>query len=153
MVHKKTKKGGGSALLAGVKKEMEKPRMTKSARIAERNLDTARIAERPSVSMPGTVHKILLSLRPNQLEMAQIAVEGAHQRYRNLRIENVLTDEHGDDVKLKKGARVEVTVRADSKGSTAPMNEVIEPIWRQTAGLAPGRRKARPSPALPQVPR
>jgi len=31
----------------------------------------------------------------------------------DLRIENALIDEHGDDVKLKKGAHVEVTVTAE----------------------------------------
>lgn len=92
--------------------------------------------------MPGTVHKIIPPPRPNQLEKAQIALDGAGRRYRNLRIENTLTDEHGDDVRLKKGARVEVTVTADSKASTAAMNEVIEPMRRQTAGLGFGRRKA-----------
>jgi hypothetical protein len=32
----------------------------------------------------------------------------------------VLADDHGDDVKLKKGARVEVTVTAEPKKRTAP---------------------------------
>jgi hypothetical protein len=44
-----------------------------------------------------------------------MAVDGADHRYRSLRIENALTNEHGDDVKLKKGAHVEVTVTAESK--------------------------------------
>jgi hypothetical protein len=42
-------------------------------------------------------------------------VDGPDRRYRDLRIENVLTDEHGDDVKLKKGAHVEVTVASDPR--------------------------------------
>jgi hypothetical protein len=42
-----------------------------------------------------------------------VEVDGADQRY--LRIDDTLTDEHGDDVKLKKGAHVEVTVTADPK--------------------------------------
>ncbi len=91
---------------------MAKPRMAKSARIAERNLDTTRIPEQPSVAMPGTVDKIIPSLLPSQPEKAQIAVEGADRQYRNLRIENTLTDENGDDARLKKGAHVEVTVTA-----------------------------------------
>jgi hypothetical protein len=65
--------------------------------------------------MPGTVDKIIPSPRPSQLEKAQIAVDGAAHRYRDLRIENTLTDEHGDDVRLKKGAHVEVTVTAEPK--------------------------------------
>jgi hypothetical protein len=59
------------------------------------------------------VDKIIPSARPSQSEKAQIAVEEAHKPHRHLRIENTLTDEHGDDVKLKKGAHVEVTVTAE----------------------------------------
>ncbi len=96
---------------------MAKPRMAKSARIAERNVDTTRIPERPSVTMPGTVDKIIPSVLPSQPEKAQIAVEGADRQYRNLRIENTLTDENGDDARLKRGARVEVTVTARTEGT------------------------------------
>ena len=87
--------------------------MSRSARIAELRLDTARVREQPSVTMPGIVHKVIPSPRPNQSERAQIAVDGADYRYRDLRIENTFTDEHGDDVSLKKGDHVEVTVTAE----------------------------------------
>jgi hypothetical protein len=110
MVRKNAKKESDEATRASVRKEMAKPRMAKSARIAELNLDASRIAEEPSVTMPGTVDAIVPSSRPGQPEKAQIAVDGADRLYRNLRIENILTDEHGDDVKLKKGAHVEVTI-------------------------------------------
>jgi hypothetical protein len=89
--------------------------MAKSARIAELNLEIARIPEQPSVTMTGTVDKIIPSPRPSQPEKAQITVDRNDHRHRDLRIENTLTDEHGDDVKLKKGAHVEVTVKAESK--------------------------------------
>jgi hypothetical protein len=102
----------GNATRASVKKEMAKPRMAKSARVAELKLDRARIPEQPSTIMPGTVDKIIPARPPSQPEKAQIAVEGADHRHRDLRIENMLTDEHGDDVKLKKGGHVEVTVTA-----------------------------------------
>jgi hypothetical protein len=62
--------------------------------------------------MPGSVDKIIPSSRPGQPEKVQVAVDGADRLYRDLRIENTLTDENGDDVKLKKGAHVEVTVTA-----------------------------------------
>ena len=65
--------------------------------------------------MPGIVDKIIPSTRPTQPEKAQIAIHEADRRHRDLRIENTLTDEHGDDVKLKKGAHVEVTVTAEPK--------------------------------------
>lgn len=98
-----------------VRKELEKPRMARSARIAELNLDTARVQEQPSVSMPGIVNKVIPSPRVNRPEKAQIAVDGADYLYRDLRIENILTDEHGDDVILKKGDHVEVTIKGESK--------------------------------------
>jgi hypothetical protein len=100
----------GNATRASVKKEMAKPRMARSARIAELKLDRVRIPEQPSTTMPGTVNKIIPARPPSQPEKAQIAVDGAERRHRDLRIENMLSDEHGDDVKLKKGAHVEVTV-------------------------------------------
>jgi hypothetical protein len=115
MLHKKRKKESQNATRASVRKVMGKPRMARSARIAELNLDTARISEEPSVTMPGTVDKIIPSARPSRPEKAQIAVDGADHRYRSLRIENTLIDEHGDDVRLKKSARVEVTVTAEPK--------------------------------------
>jgi hypothetical protein len=115
MMHKKGKEESSNATRASVRKEMAKPRMAKSARIAELNLDTARIPEQPNVTMSGTVDKIIPPPRSSQPEKAQIAVDGADHRYRDLRIENTLTDEHGDDVRLKKGAHVEVTVTAEPK--------------------------------------
>jgi hypothetical protein len=71
-------------------------------------MDTARVPEKPSTIIPGTVDKIIPSPGPSRPEKAQIAVDGPDHRYRDLRIEN--TDEHGDEVRLKKGAHVQVTV-------------------------------------------
>src|SRR6202167_3224650 len=118
MLNKKIKKETSNTTRAAVEKEMAKPRMARSARIAALNLDTARIPEQPSATMPGTVDKLIPSPGPSQPEKAQIAVDGADRGYRDLRIENTLTDEHGDDVKLKKGAHVEVTVTAQSTEPT-----------------------------------
>jgi hypothetical protein len=116
MPHKKRKTQRDNATRASVMKEMAKPRVARSARIAELNLDIARIPEQPSTTMPGTVAKIIPSSGPSQPEKAQIAIDEVDQRYRTLRIENTLTDEHGDDVKLRKGAHVDVTVTAKSVG-------------------------------------
>jgi hypothetical protein len=113
MPHMRTKKELRNPAHAAVKKEMAKPRMAKSARIMELNLDTARIPDQPSTSLPGTVDKIIPAPRPSQPEKAQIAVEGPDHLHRDLRIENSLTDEHGDEVKLKRGAHVEVTVTTE----------------------------------------
>jgi hypothetical protein len=116
--HKKSKKAikeAGDATRISVMKEMGKPRMARSARLAELKLDAERIVVHPSTSMPGTVDKLIPSTRRNHTEDAQIGVHGADHKYRKLRIENTLTDEHGDDVRLEKGEHVEVTVTADAK--------------------------------------
>ena len=110
MPHNKSKTPSSDATRVSVRKEMAKPRVSKSARIAELNLDISRIPEQPSTTMPGIVNKIIPSRHTSQPEKAQVAVNGTDQRYRNLRIENTLTDEHGDDVKLKKGTHVDITV-------------------------------------------
>ncbi|MFY9731713.1 MAG: hypothetical protein WB723_08075 [Candidatus Acidiferrales bacterium] len=112
MPHKKRKTQPDDATRASVTMEMAKPRMARSAKVAELDLDTSRIPEQPSTTVSGIVNKIIPSPHTSQPEKAQIAVDGTDQRYRSLRIENTLTDEHGDDVKLKKGAHVDVTVTA-----------------------------------------
>jgi hypothetical protein len=93
--------------------------MAKSARIMRRNLNTDRTPDQPSTTMRGKVAKIIPSRNRKQPEKAQIAIDKAAHQYRNLRIENSLTDEHGDEVKLKKGAQVEVTVAAEGNTSAA----------------------------------
>jgi len=77
------------------------------------------MAEKPATTMPGTVEKIIRPPHPSEPEKAQIAVEGADHLYREIRIENTLVDEKGQPVRLKEGAKVEVTVEADPEG-TAP---------------------------------
>jgi hypothetical protein len=111
----KHKKEASNSTLVRVQKEMALPRMSKSARMAERNSDMARIPEPPRTVIPGTVDKLIPS-SPSQPDKAQIAIE-SDEGYRDLRIENSLTDEHGDEVKLKKGAHVEVTVTEDALGA------------------------------------
>jgi hypothetical protein len=73
----------------------------------------------PSVTLPATVEKIIPPFNPDEPEKAQIAIEGADDLYREIRIENTLTDENGAQVRLKKGAEVEVTVEAPPGATTA----------------------------------
>jgi hypothetical protein len=80
------------------------------------------MSEKPSATLPATVEKIIKSPSPNAPEKAQIAVEGADHLYRELRIENTLTDENGDKVRLKQGAEIEVTIEADL-GATIPKGD------------------------------
>jgi hypothetical protein len=79
------------------------------------------MAERPSVTLPGTVEKIIRPVHASEPEKAQISVEGADELYKEIRIENHLTDDNGDAVKLKKGAQVDVIVEAN-KEATRPQS-------------------------------
>ena len=73
--------------------------------------------EKPSSTMPAVVEKVIPPPHPGLPEKAQIAVEGADHLYRELRIENTLTDGDGKKVRLKPGAEVELTVEADPKAT------------------------------------
>lgn len=75
--------------------------------------------EKPSVTLPGTVEKIIPPITPSETEKAQIAVEGAEDLYKEIRVENTLHDENGRPVALKPGVEVEVTIAAD-KTATKP---------------------------------
>lgn len=66
----------------------------------------------------GTVQKVLKPVIPGETEKAQISVEEADELYREIRVENVLTDENGEKVRLKLGAEVDVVVEADTDATT-----------------------------------
>jgi hypothetical protein len=89
-----------------------------SSRIAVPEMPPA--LEKPSVTLPGTVEKIISPPYLTIPEKAQIVVQGADDLYREIRIDNALTDEKGGRVSLKKGAEVEVTVEADPQ-ATSPI--------------------------------
>jgi hypothetical protein len=76
------------------------------------------MTERPNITLPGKVEKIIKSADPREPEKAQIAIEGADTLYREIRIENKLTDKNGDKVRLKKDAEVDVTLEADEASTT-----------------------------------
>ena len=110
------KKESDRAARASIKRELAKPRVAKSARMAElMNFAAEEVPGQAGTRLTGTVKKIIASLRPAQPGTAQIAVAGADDRYRNLRIKNSLTNGNGDEVRLKMGARVRITVTAKSK--------------------------------------
>jgi hypothetical protein len=77
------------------------------------------MADKPSTTKPGTVQKIIKSPDPSEPEKAEIAVQGADDLYKEIRIENTLTDEKGNEVQLKVGAKVEVTVEAAPEATIA----------------------------------
>ena len=67
--------------------------------------------------LQGTVQKIIKPLDPSQPEKAQIDIQGADDLYREIRIDNEITDEKGEKAELKEGAEVEVIVEADSNAT------------------------------------
>ena len=68
--------------------------------------------EKPAITLPGVVEKIVEPITPNEPEKAQIAVQGAEDLYRELRVENSLENSSGEKVRLKPGAQVDVTIEA-----------------------------------------
>jgi len=83
--------------------------------------------EKASVTLPGTVEKIIKPPHPSLPEKAQIAIEDADHLYREIRIDNSLTDQNGEPVRLKEGAPVEVTVEADPQNTDLPEAEAERP--------------------------
>jgi hypothetical protein len=110
MSRKNKKHNSDHTSRAGIEALLAEPRMSRSARIAEIKLDKTRFVEPASTTVPGTVEEIIPPQSPKSLEKAQIALDGDGKKYSKLRIENILIDEHGDDVSLTKGAHVQVTV-------------------------------------------
>jgi molybdopterin-binding protein len=69
-------------------------------------------------TLRGTVQKVIKPAIPTQPEKAQIDIHGADDLYREIRVENVVTDENGEEAQLKPGAEVDVIVEADSSATT-----------------------------------
>jgi hypothetical protein len=66
----------------------------------------------------GKVQKVLKPIVPLEPEKAQISVDEADELYREIRVENALTDDNGERVRLKPGAEVDVIVEADTDATT-----------------------------------
>jgi hypothetical protein len=66
----------------------------------------------------GKVQKVLKPIVPLEPEKAQINLDEADELYREIRVENALTDENGERVRLKPGAEVDVILEADTDATT-----------------------------------
>jgi predicted NBD/HSP70 family sugar kinase len=66
----------------------------------------------------GTVEKIIKPLTPSQPEKAQIGIDGADDLYREIRVENIVTDENGQKDRLQAGTKVAVIVEADAESTS-----------------------------------
>jgi len=79
--------------------------------------------ESASVTLPGVVEQVIESTHPAVPERAQIAVEGADDLYREIRINNTLKTSDGETVTLKEGDEVKVTVEAPVDANAEPPKE------------------------------
>ena len=68
--------------------------------------------------MRGKVQKVIEPALPSEPEKAQIGIEEADELYREIRVENVVTDEKGKNARLKAGADVDVVIEADTDATT-----------------------------------
>jgi hypothetical protein len=78
------------------------------------------MTEKPSANLTGVVEKIIKPVLPGEPDKVQIVVEQADDLYREIRIDNNLTDADGDTVQLKQGAEVEVIVKANPEHTAKP---------------------------------
>lgn len=88
--------------------------------------------KKSAVKLPGTVEKIIPTSYSSEPEKAEIAVDGADPLYKEIRIENTLQNEEGQEVSLKPGAQVEVIIEAEPeatkpKGSGPPESDEAKP--------------------------
>jgi hypothetical protein len=78
--------------------------------------------KKPKAKKAGTVRKVIKPIVPGQPEKAEIAIQGADDLYKEIRIEITLVNSNGEKVRLKPSAEVDVTIEADEK-DTMPENE------------------------------
>jgi hypothetical protein len=73
--------------------------------------------KKPKTRKPGRVQKIIKSPVLNAPDKAEISIEGADPLYKEIRIDNTLEDDKGNEVELKEGADVDVVVEADPQAT------------------------------------
>lgn len=95
---------------------------------ARNNLGGEIMSERPKVTLPGKVEKIIEPAEADESEKAQISVESADPLYRELRIDNKLEDAEGQEVNLKENDDVDVTIEADKDAAASPDTKIKDKI-------------------------
>ena len=77
--------------------------------------------QRAGATLRGTVVKIIESEVPSTPEQAEIVIESADHRFQEIRIENTLKDKNDNEVGLKLGAQVQVTVKVRPPTAKPPV--------------------------------
>jgi hypothetical protein len=65
----------------------------------------------------GRVKKVIKPPVPTEPEKAEISIDEAEDLYKEIRIENVVTNEKGEKAALKPGAEVDIVIEADSSAT------------------------------------
>jgi len=107
---------------------------------------TEKIAEKPSVTLPGTVEKIIEPIHRVCRKRRRLQSKVPMISTKRFALKNSLTDENGDEVQLREGARVEVTVGSRIKRShsaTEKMIGIYQENRRQGLALLPARTAQR----------
>lgn len=71
--------------------------------------------KRPWRTVPAVVEKIVKGIYPDQVEKVEISIPAADDLFREIRIENTLTNVDGQPVALKTGAHLDITFEAEAK--------------------------------------
>lgn len=89
-----------------------------------------RTEEKPCRTLPGKVQRIIAPLVPGDLEKAEISVDGADNLYCEIRIEDTMTNAHGEIVSLRPGAVVNIIIEAKPHDTTINRIETApRPEW------------------------
>lgn len=87
--------------------------------------------KKPKTTKPGVVRKIIKVPQPEKVE---ISIPAAEDLYREIRIENKLEDEEGQEVKLKPDVPVDVTIEADKEHTERITEEDESAVSKRRAG-------------------
>jgi hypothetical protein len=90
------------------------------------------MGKRLKTTRHGVVQKVIPRFF-KEPEKAEIRLEEADELYREVRIENEVESEDGQKAKLKPGAEVEITIKADETETTPHDDEGIAPEARSKA--------------------
>ena len=73
--------------------------------------------KKPKIVKPGRVKKVIQPVYPEGPEKVEIEVIDADHLYKEVRIDNTLEDEQGQERRLKEGAEVDVVIEADREAT------------------------------------
>lgn len=84
-------------------------------------IERGQMTRKPHVTLPGKVERVIEEAA-NEPEKAEISIDGADPLYREIRIQNALKDESGQEINLKENDNVDITVETDEASPTHEKN-------------------------------